>query len=903
MQFRKSPIAVAALALFGSLPLAAQAQSTSAPYSGSAVSLPASIAAVNFDKGGEGVAYHDLSSANLGGLYRTSEAVDIYASTDTASGPYQVANFQTGEWMKYTINVPANGSYDLGIRASNNSNTGAFHIEVDGVNVTGTVSVPKTGSWSTYQWFGKKGVPLSAGTHVVRLVAEQQWFNVSALSMVGGATTSTGGTTTSGGTTSGGTTSGGTTSGGTTSGGTSSAPTSTPYTGTAVSLPASIAAVNFDKGGQGLAYNDLSSTNLGGLYRTSEAVDIYASGDTASGPYQVANFQSGEWLKYTVNLPANGNYDLGIRAANNGSTGAFHIEVDGVNVTGTVSVPKTGSWTTYQWFGKKAVALTAGTHVVRLVADQQWFNVSALSIPASATTSTGGTTSGGTTSGGTTSGGTTSGGTSGGTTTASTPYTGTAVSLPVSLAAVNFDKGGEGIAYHDLSSGNLGGLYRTAEAVDIYTSGDTASGPYQVANFQTGEWLKYTVKVPANGNYDLGIRAANNGGTGAFHIEVDGTNVTGTVSVPSTGSWTNYQWFGKKGVPLTAGTHVVRLVADQQWFNLSALSMPASSTTSGGTTSGGTTSGGTTSGSTTTKPANLLFWSGFEGAVALAKPTDCYGNGCFQDIGGSDSATGYSWPVKLMNGDSRFQLISNSTTYPSPDTIGDWMYNEVQSAVGPKGNTTRVLYSEVKQSGCCGTDGQGGGSTQDALHLLPGGEMPDVYISKWMKFQPNLAENLKAGGPWRVVFEFKEGGGSVGGGGAFRGILSVVYRTEMSAPQWQVTWDNDANGGLPLQRFWRAENASLPVPIGEWFKLEVFWHRAKDNTGRVWFAVNGKVIDDHYGPTIGVNNTPVGRIFVNQVYTGAPYPIYQWTDDIQVWKGWPTAKQGEAWYDPPYAAH
>ena len=37
--------------------------------------------------------------------------------------------------------------------------------------------------------------------------------------------------------------------------------------------------------------------------------------------------------------------------------------------------------------------------------------------------------------------------------------------------------------------------------------------------------------------------------------------------------------------------------------------------------------------------------------------------------------------------------------------------------------------------------------------------------------------------------------------------------------------------------------------------------------------------------------------------TPAAADIYQWTDDIQMWKGWPTAKQGDAWYDPPYAPH
>ena len=124
-------------------------------------------------------------------------------------------------------------------------------------------------------------------------------------------------------------------------------------------------------------------------------------------------------------------------------------------------------------------------------------------------------------------------------------------------------------------------------------------------------------------------------------------------------------------------------------------------------------------------------------------------------------------PLRLLGGDNRFQLLVNGPR-PTPDTVGEYMMNELRTVIGHDGKPTRALYSEVRQSGCCGTAPQGGGSTQDALHLLPGTDSSDVYVSKWMKFQPNLAENMSSGGPWRVVFEFKEGGGSMGGGGAFR---------------------------------------------------------------------------------------------------------------------------------------
>ncbi len=47
----------------------------------------------------------------------------------------------------------------------------------------------------------------------------------------------------------------------------------------------------------------------------------------------------------------------------------------------------------------------------------------------------------------------------------------------------------------------------------------------------------------------------------------------------------------------------------------------------------------------------------------------------------------------------------------------------------------------------------------------------------------------------------------------------------------------------------------------------------------------------------------LSRIMINQMYTGGPYPIYQWSDDVQIWQGFPTVQSTDPWYDPPYAAH
>ena len=339
---RRACIAILAAAF----PFAASAQST--PFFGSPVAVPNTLQAENFDRGGQGVGYYDLTPANLGGQYRTSESVDIIASCDSAAPGYVVNNFQTGEWLNYTINVPVAGTYEIDLRGSSNYGTAAaFHVEVDNVNVTGSVPFPNTGAWCTFGWSPKRTVSLSAGTHVLKLHADSQYINVNTLRVSGPVG-------------------------------------STPYTGTPVAVPATIEAENFDRGGEGVAYHDNVRGNAGGQYRTSEDVDIVVSADSAGGGYVINNFETGEWLKYTINVPANGNYDLALRTSSNFSSSKFHVEVDGVNVTGSVPVPYTGNWSTFQWVnGKTNLPLTAGNHVLKIVSDAQYFNLNQLRVTTS----------------------------------------------------------------------------------------------------------------------------------------------------------------------------------------------------------------------------------------------------------------------------------------------------------------------------------------------------------------------------------------------------------------------------------------------------------------------------------------------------------------------------------------
>lgn len=142
----------------------------------------------------------------------------------------------------------------------------------------------------------------------------------------------------------------------------------------------------------------------------------------------------------------------------------------------------------------------------------------------------------------------------------STPFLVTPVSLPGIVQAEDFDNGGEGVAYHDTTAGNAGGAYRTTVNVDLAPMSSDGNG-YHVGWFAAGEWLAYSVTVPTAGTYAFGLRFANAGSGATGHLEVDGADVTGGYTFPSTGAWSVWQTL-TRSVQLSAGRHLLRLVMD-----------------------------------------------------------------------------------------------------------------------------------------------------------------------------------------------------------------------------------------------------------------------------------------------------------------------------------------------------
>ena len=140
------------------------------PYNVTPAAIPGTIQFEHYDEGGEGAAYHDNMPGNdASNTYRYPTDVDAWDGG--------IGYVQAGEWLEYTVNVTAAGSYKVDVSLGAAVSGGVFHIEFDGVDKTGPIQVPNTGSWGAYQTVSKSGINLSAGQYVMRVVMDANGTN------------------------------------------------------------------------------------------------------------------------------------------------------------------------------------------------------------------------------------------------------------------------------------------------------------------------------------------------------------------------------------------------------------------------------------------------------------------------------------------------------------------------------------------------------------------------------------------------------------------------------------------------------------------------------------------------------------------------------------------------------
>lgn len=150
-----------------------------------------------------------------------------------------------------------------------------------------------------------------------------------------------------------------------------------------------------------------------------------------------------------------------------------------------------------------------------------------------------------------------------------------AAPIPGMIQAENYRRGNEGVAYHDTSVGNNGNIYRK-DNVDLEPTTDVGGG-LDVGWITSGEWLAYPIAVTKLDKYKFTFRVASAvSGTKAFHLEVDGVNVTGPITFTTNQGWQNFTDVIFDGVLLTTQNKEIRLVVDQGGFNLNSFKVDSS---------------------------------------------------------------------------------------------------------------------------------------------------------------------------------------------------------------------------------------------------------------------------------------------------------------------------------------
>lgn len=147
------------------------------PFGGTAVTVPGTIEAENYDEGGAGVAYTDTEEENLAktagsSSYRDDDGVDI----DVNVGITNISYTNADEWVNYTVEVTDTGVYDIEFVVASGNVAGGKSIKLQKITPrTGIVTelgetgdFTNTGGWNTYTNSTINGVTLVAGTNTLR---------------------------------------------------------------------------------------------------------------------------------------------------------------------------------------------------------------------------------------------------------------------------------------------------------------------------------------------------------------------------------------------------------------------------------------------------------------------------------------------------------------------------------------------------------------------------------------------------------------------------------------------------------------------------------------------------------------------------------------------------------------
>jgi hypothetical protein len=153
--------------------------------------IPGIIYMDNYDLGKITYAYNDVDYENNGGSqtswnsgnsYR-NDGVDIEPCNDLPTNGYDVGWINTGEWLKFTVNIAQPGTYSAELRYASDQSGGKLVMNLDGnlISPYPYISIPVTGGWQTWQTLTLQNIVLPAGTHTMQVQFLSGGFNLNYL--------------------------------------------------------------------------------------------------------------------------------------------------------------------------------------------------------------------------------------------------------------------------------------------------------------------------------------------------------------------------------------------------------------------------------------------------------------------------------------------------------------------------------------------------------------------------------------------------------------------------------------------------------------------------------------------------------------------------------------------------
>lgn len=254
--------------------------------------------------------------------------------------------------------------------------------------------------------------------------------------------------------------------------------------------------------------------------------------------------------------------------------------------------------------------------------------------------------------------------------------------------------------------------------------------------------------------------------------------------------------------------------------------------------------------------AKTVFQSNFENGVTLGTPRIIKSH-WWQDIS-YDSLAG-QLPRKSVQ---RVQFLVGSEDVTTLSDLSNYIKSEIQNVNDANGNPTKAWLMRLGKKYTSGPPYYT--SKRISLNVDSGesesNDHSDLYIKYDMKFIPEFEKSMISNS-WTNIWENLVAGNT---------NKLLVIRLAADSP---LIWKLESHTDIPIY------NKETPVPLNQWFKIEIYYKHSLNADGKIKVYLNGETLFDYTGSTAdtgGVIATNLLKTYSNRSNVG------HWVDNLVV---------------------